>query len=542
MPSDNDFGAGGALTGLPAAVAAAAAAIAEPIHAAIAAASADLGPDATPAYAFDPVAAAGGPPPRRAPHAAVAAPVPSRPDSPDELAWLPIADLTHLVAEGKVRALDAVDAYCARIERLNPRLNAVLTPTFDAARREAINPRPGRLTGVPLGLKDIVEVAGVRTTGGSRLLADHVSTADSAVWSHLRSEGAILLAKLHTHEFAAGPTGENEAFGPARNPWDAGKITGGSSSGSAAATATAMVAGAIGTDTGGSIRIPAALCGVVGLKPTYGRVDTRGIYPLSWSLDHAGPLARNVRDAALLLDVLAPAPDGTRAEAEALAGAVGDLRGVRVAVPADWLAEGMQADVRRAFAAALDVLRELGAHVEEREMPAKADLLMAVNRAIALPEGTAWHEPFLRAGRGGEYGANVRPRKEAGRLVGATEYLQAQRLRNVLCRRFGAEVWRDVDLLALPTLPIEAPAIGQASVALDDGSERPTVAALLAWNGPVNVLGAPAISVPCGRSAADLPIGLQLIGRPGDDAFVCYAAAAYESRTPWHTARPPAAG
>jgi len=498
-----------------------------PIWATLAEQMPGLSLDEAPAFAFDPVRAQGGP--RALPALAQAgpAPRPARPASAEDLPWLPIADQAALVADGTVRAAELVEAYAARIARYNEALNAIVTPVLEAARAAAERPLPGRLSGVPVGVKDIMETAGVRTTGGSRILGEHVPSRDSAGWARLRAAGAILLGKTHTQEFAAGPTGENRRFGWAHNPWDTGRMPGGSSSGSGAAVAAALVGAALGSDTGGSIRIPAALCGVAGIKPTYGWIDATGVYPLSWSLDHVGPLARTVRDAALLLDVLSDAAGG-RMEASALAGAGGDLRGLRVGVPVSWLATGMQAGVARAFEASLDVLRGLGAQVLAISPSDSAEDLMALNRAIALAEGSAWHEPFLAAGRAGEYGANVRPRKQAGRLLLATEYLQAQRLRAVACRRFG-QVWDAVDLFVLPTLPVTAPAIGATRVTTGEGTTRPVAAALLGWCGPLNVIGGPAVSVPCGLDEDGLPVGLQLVAPAAHDAVCVYAAAAYEA-------------
>ncbi|MCL6596557.1 MAG: amidase [Firmicutes bacterium] len=526
------------LPDLPDVLRPAVAALLEPIARAAGEGEASIDPAVAPAFAFDPVAAMGtAPRPFTLP-----SPPPPAPPSPargEDLCWLGAADLAELVRRREVAAAEVVDAFARRAERLGPRLNAFITLTLERARQEARaldagSAPTGRLSGVPLAVKDIVEVAGVLTTAGSRLMAEHLSQRDAAAWARLRAEGAILLGKAHTHEFAAGATGESEAFGPARNPYDPGRHTGGSSSGSAAAVAAALAAAALGTDTGGSIRIPAALCGVVGLKPTYGRVDAAGVVPLSWSLDHVGPLARTVRDAALLLDALAPGA----CEAAARAGAGRDLRGVRLAVPADWIEEGVQAGVGRAFEASLAVLRQLGAEVVESAMPAPAPVLMAVNRAIALPEGAAWHAPFLRAGRGAEYGANVRPRKEAGRAVTAVEYLAAQRLRAVYARAF-APLWQEFDAIVLPTVPVEAPPIGAPTVCVGEGREVPVQAALLGWTGPFNVLGAPAVSVPCGRTPGGLPVGLQLVAAPGEDARLCYLAAAFETASPGRDLRPP---
>lgn len=510
----------------------------EPIRAAMAGPDAAVPMAAVPAGRFDPAAFGHRPsafgPWQASPEDEA---TPALPASVEDLVYLPMTELAALIRAGALSAREAVEAYGARLQRLNPELNAFITAAVEAALRTAEAAPRGRLGGVPLAIKDIVEVAGLPTTGGSRLLAGHVSTADAVVWQRLGGEGAILLGKSHTHEFAAGPIGENETFGPAHNPWALGRITGGSSSGSAAAVAGALASAAIGTDTGGSIRIPAALCGVVGLKPTYGRVDAAGVYPLSWSLDHVGPITRTVRDSGRLLDVLAPVP-GDPCEAAAAAGARAALTGVRVGVARAWLESGIQDAVAARFEAALATLGALGAAVRDVALPASAELLMAINRAITLPEASAWHAPYLAAGRAAEYGANVRPRMEAGLKVPAVLYLQALRLRPLLAARFAA-VWEEVDLLALPTVPVEAPPIGSARVDLGGGREGATTTALLGWNGPFNVLGTPAISLPCGLTPAGLPVGLQLVAAPAADAFLCYAAAAAEAALGFARRRPP---
>jgi aspartyl-tRNA(Asn)/glutamyl-tRNA(Gln) amidotransferase subunit A len=268
-------------------------------------------------------------------------------------------------------------------------------------------------------------------------------------------------------------------------------------------------------------------------------VDATGVYPLSWSLDHVGPITRTVRDAGRLLDVLAPVP-GDSCEGAAIAGRRAGLGGVRVGVARAWLESGIQAGVAERFEAALTTLAGIGAGVRDTALPASAELLMAVNRAITLPEASAWHAPYLAAGRSSEYGANVRPRMQAGLQVPAVLYLQALRLRTHLAALFAA-LWEDVDLIALPTVPVVAPPIGSPSVDLGGGRQGPTVMALLAWDGPFNVLGTPALSLPCGRTPEGLPVGLQLVAAPAEDAFLCFAGAAAEAALAFGRMRPPLA-
>ncbi len=441
-------------------------------------------------------------------------------------------------APGDVGGARAIaDAYWRRIAAHGPALAAFITvcpPDHPQAR-----PGPGPLCGAAIACKDIVETAGLRTTGGSRVRGDHVPARDAACWARLRAAGALCLGKTNTHEFAAGTTGENDWYGTVRNPRDPGRVAGGSSSGSAAAVAAGLCSAALGTDTGGSVRIPAACCGVVGFKPTFGRISRAGVFPLSWSLDHVGVLAATVRDAAMLFGVMAgpdPADPATRglppyspraAAALGLAPASG-LAGVRVGVPWAWLDEqgdegaasgGLPtaAAIRRAFARALGVLAELGAAVREVDL-GSAEHAVSVNRLLALPESAAYHAADLD-GRPEAFGDHVRPRLLAGRLLSAEHYVQGQRLRRLLCRRYAEAMRRRpaLHLVATPTLPIAAPRIP---------ASPQEARALLRFCAPWNVAGWPAISIPCGPGQDGLPAGLQLAAPPGADRELLAAAAA----------------
>lgn len=440
------------------------------------------------------------------------------------------------------RGAEAVSAaYLARIAAQNAALGAFITvcaPDDPQAR-----PGIGPLRGAAIAVKDIVETAGLRTTGGSALRSDRVPTRDAAAWARLRAAGAACVGKTNTQEFAAGTTTENDHFGPARNPHDRSRVAGGSSGGSAVAVAAGLCSGAIGTDTGGSVRIPAACCGVVGFKPTYGRISRAGVYALSWSLDHVGPIAGTVRDAALLFGSMAGADpeDPTTANGPALPPVetlglprAGGLRGLRVAVPLGWLQEAgeaaaasggvpVSADVRRAFARAMELCRDLGAEITEADL-GSADFATAVNRLIALPESAAYHARDLRARPEG-FGRRVRGRMLAGRFISAEAYLHAQRLRTLLCRRYAAAMSggagvAGAHLIACPTLPTVAPALGASAA---EGL------ALLRFCAPFNVVGWPAITLPCGWSAEGLPIGLQLAAAPQADAQLLAVAATVEA-------------
>lgn len=484
-----------------------------------------------PAFEFDPDAA---------PRTWRTVPLPSAPPArtpdpptPGELPWTPAADLAALVRAGTISTAEVAEAYAARIERLDPELAAFITVTLSAEAPGREGRRDGRLAGVPIGLKDIIDTAGIATTCGSRMLADRVPERDAEVWQRLRREGATCPGKLNTHEFAAGGTAYNDHYGPVRNPWDTARIAGGSSGGSAAAVATAMAGAALGSDTAGSIRIPASCCGIVGLKPTYGVLPMAGVYPLAWTLDTVGPLARTVRDAALLLDVLADASVAASAEPAARAGAEGGLAGIRIGVPRSWL-PGMQRTVADRFEDALRDLWGQGAEPVEAELP-DLDQLVAVNRAIIYAESSAWHEPILRTRP--DYGPEIRARMEVGRFLLAGDYLTAQRLRAAECRALSA-VWRDADLLALPVLACTAPEVGSPTVDID-GHPAPIGPTLVRFTGPINVVGLPAITVPCGFGDDGLPVGLQFVAPPYQEELLCYAAAAYEAGTSHHTHRPP---
>jgi len=449
------------------------------------------------------------------------------------------ADLAAAAAGADPR--DTAAAYRARIEARNAALNAFLTVCppehAQALPRPAQVPAP--LLGACIAVKDIIETDGLRTTGGSAQREGHVPSRDAGCWARLRAAGALCLGKTNTHEFAAGTTNENERFGPARNPHDPARITGGSSGGSAAAVAAGLASAALGSDTGGSIRIPAACCGVVGLKPTYGRVSRTGVFALSWSLDHVGPLAGTVRDAALLFSAMAGPepgdPSTLRRPAPPAAPGLGlpradGLRGVRIGVPWSWLEEAGPAAaatggvptapvVRAAFLHALEACRALGAAVVPVDL-GSADFATAVNRLIALPESAAWHAPHLRS-TPERYGRQVRGRLLAGIYVSAEAYLQAQRLRGLLGRLYAAVLSgpRGVHLVATPTLPTTPPLIGAPAA---EGL------ALLRFCAPFNVVGWPALSLPCGRTPEGLPVGLQLAAAPFAEGELLAAAATLE--------------
>ena len=460
-----------------------------------------------------------------------------------EISRLSVAEAGDLIHQRKLSPVELTEACLQRIGRVDAQLNAFITVTGEEALKaaqEAANAIAqgsymGPLHGVPVALKDLFATAGVRTTAGSKIMADHVPAEDAEVTARLKAAGAIVLGKLNMHEFAFGATGVNPHYGPVRNPWDTDRISGGSSSGSGAAVAAGECPAALGTDTGGSVRIPASLCGVVGLKPTYGRVSRRGVVPLSWSLDHVGPLTRTVEDAAIVLGAIAgrdPLDDSSCDEP------VPNYRlrlrrgrrlgGLRVGVPREHFFEGVDADVLEAVRAALGVLGELRAEVEEVSLPHIAEAVAAVN-TIMLPEALAYHQRWL-AERSQDYGDDVRRRLEMGTTFLAVHYVQAQRLRELMVREW-RQVLERVDLLATPTTPMPAPLI--------ETSELQTTLTLVRFTNPFNLVGLPAISVPCGFTRQGLPTGLHLAGRWFQEETVLRAACAYQRATEWHRRAPP---
>ncbi len=467
---------------------------------------------------------------------------------PDDLTRLSIAEAGDLLPRRALSPVELTRAHLDRITRLDRDLLAYITVLRDealaaagAAEREIARGRyRGPLHGIPIALKDLVLTRGLRTTCGSRILRDWVPNADATVAGRLADAGAILLGKLNLHEFAYGPTGVNPHYGTSRNPWDRHRIPGGSSSGSGVAVAAGLAAGALGTDTGGSVRIPAALCGIVGLKPTYGRVSRAGVIPLAWSLDHVGPMTRTVMDAALLLQVLAgrdPADPSTVAipVPDYRSAMQGEVRGLRLGVPKDLFFERLDPEVRAAVLAAARSLEGLGAIVEEIPLP-KIHHAGPASFAIIASEAMAYHEPYLRT-RSAEYGDDVRARLATGQFVLAHQYLKAQRARQVIRAEMDAALMR-VDALLTPTTPIPAPRLEEREITVD-GVTQDSRWWLIRCTRPINVTGHPALSVPCGVTASGLPIGLQLVGRFFDEATLLRIGHAFEAVSPARGRWPP---
>jgi aspartyl-tRNA(Asn)/glutamyl-tRNA(Gln) amidotransferase subunit A len=456
----------------------------------------------------------------------------------DDLTHLSLAEASKLIHKADVSSIELTEACLARIGAVDSTLNAFITVTAEAARtsaRQATNSKPhSPLHGIPIALKDIFDVEGVRTTAGSPILADNVATADSAVTRRLKDAGAIILGKLNLHQFAFGATGRSSHFGPARNPWDPERITGGSSSGSGAAVSSGETFMAMGTDTGGSIRIPASLCGIVGLKPTFGRVSRAGLLPLSWSLDHAGPMARSVEDVAIVMQVIAGHdPNDTWSSREPVPDYTKNLRagvkGLRVGVPDSFFFDSLEPEVDAGVRAAIGVLESLGAIVEPVRLPYIYEIPSATN-AIQLPEALAYHQKWM-AERPEDYLDDVRYRLELGAMIPAVTYVQAQRLREMAVAAWRDEVFSRVDVLAMAST--------QGAAFKLEGSDLSVTLSLIRLTNPLNLMGVPVISVPCGFTSEGLPFGLQLAGRWWDEATVLRAAYAFEQATEWH---PPKGG
>lgn len=416
------------------------------------------------------------------------------------------------IAAGAVSSVALTEAALSRIAERNPALNAFITVTADLALEQAREadreiaargPR-GPLHGIPISLKDLIDLAGVATTAASRVLRDNLAHRDAVVVSRLREAGAVFLGKTNLHEFAFGTTSEDSAYGPVRNPHDLARSPGGSSGGSAAAVADGLGYGSIGTDTGGSIRIPAAACGCVGLKPTLGELSCEGVVPLSWSLDHVGPITRSVGDAWLLYDAMRGAPRLLPAAKHAIA-----TRPPRLGVLGGYFTELLEPAVRTSFDAAVRRLADAGAGIERREV-AEAARTPATYLRIQLPEATAYHAATLER-EPGWYTPAVRSRLEMGRDVSAVDYVNARRDALVLRDAVDAAL-QGCEALALPTLPILAPPLGSGGMQLE-GESVPVRVLMLRLTQLFDVTGHPAISLPCGIAGPGLPVGLQLVGR-----------------------------
>ncbi|MBS1252964.1 MAG: putative amidase AmiD [Anaerolineales bacterium] len=461
-----------------------------------------------------------------------------------ELHTLTIEELSRLLRNKSVSPVEVTELYLARIEALNEQTNAYITVMPDEALTDARRAEEeimagdyrGPLHGVPIALKDLYDTAGVRTTAASKIFANRVPDKDATSVMFLRAAGAVIIGKTNMHEFAYGVTNASSYFGPTHNPWDLSRVTGGSSGGSGAAVAAGLCTAATGSDTGGSIRMPSALCGIVGLKPTYGRVSCAGLIPLSWALDHAGPMTKSVFDAAVMLNAMAGwDPDDPATLAAPVLDFTLELRdgveGLRIAVDPNYAFSEIDEEVEVAVKQALNVLRDLGAELVEVTAPQLAGAALTILNA----EATAYHEEFLET-RSDDYQPDVRERLEKGFSVSGIDYAHAQRKRQTISREFEA-LFEEIDLFATPACAVPAPRLDQTEVTVagETVSVRKPIAQFTRL---FNLTGLPAITVPCGFSGHGLPIGLQLAGPRLDEATVLRAAYAYEQATEWHQRRP----
>ena len=461
----------------------------------------------------------------------------------NQLHYLTIHQAGELIRNGELSPVELTRACLERIQDTDERLRSFILLLADEALEQARTAEAeilrgsyrGPLHGIPFALKDLYDTAGVRTTSGSQVDIDRVPTEDATTTARLKGAGGILLGKLAMHEFALGGPDWTTPFEPARNPWNLDHITGGSSSGSGSSVASGQCLGALGSCTGGSIRGPASLCGIVGLKATYGRVSRFGVVTLSWSQDHAGPMTRTVEDTAYMLQAIAghdpkdptssraPVPDYSLSLRE-------DIRGVKIGLPRHYFFDddpGVNREVVDRVEQAVTVLEELGAEVQEVTLPS-LEYVRAANSVIMVSEAYAYHEPNLKT-RPQEFGEIVRGRFRIGGLLNASDYLQAQRVRAWARREF-SQVMKTVDFLVTPTMTQPAAAF--------EGFDPTSTVRGKSFTAPFNVTGLPAISVPCGFTEGGLPIGMQIAGKPFDEPGVIQAAYTYQQHAGWRELHP----
>jgi aspartyl-tRNA(Asn)/glutamyl-tRNA(Gln) amidotransferase subunit A len=466
----------------------------------------------------------------------------------DDLTVLTLQDAADQLRRKRLSPVDLTQACLARIERLNPSLNAFITVSAESAlanaRSAEVELQRGRwrgpLHGIPIALKDLIDTAGVRTTAASALFKDRIPTEDATVVRKLKDAGAVLLGKTNMHEFAYGGTSAVSYFGAVHNPWDASRISGGSSGGSAAAVAAGLCLAALGTDTAASVRQPAAYCGVVGLKPTYGLVSTRGVVPFSWTCDHVGPFARTVTDSALMLQAIAgydPGDIGSQSMEvpDYNAALRRKVSALRVGVVRTYFFADLDPEIDTAVDDALGILGRITAGLHDVMLPGSTQAVLDLRVTVRAAEAYAYHKDFVEK-TPELYQPETLKRLRADAAVDASTYIRARRQVDVIRRSAAAEMFKSVDVIVTPTTPIPPPLLTDvgkdidASMTLTTRTSRNTA--------PFNVYGWPTISVPCGFTRGGLPIGLQISGPPGGDAVVLWVARAYEQATDWHSRRP----
>jgi aspartyl-tRNA(Asn)/glutamyl-tRNA(Gln) amidotransferase subunit A len=445
--------------------------------------------------------------------------------------------LSGLIKKRQISPMEVTRKLLERIEALNPKLNAYITVVHEKAMESALQAEKeiaagnwkGPLHGIPIGLKDLIYTKEIKTTMGSAIYKDHIPDYDAAVVEKLKQAGAIIIGKLNTHQFAYGPTGDRSFFGAVKNPYDLSKIPGGSSSGSGASVAASMCFAALGTDTGGSIRIPSACCGIVGMKPTFGRVSKYGVFPLSWTLDHVGAMTKTVQDNAILLNVISGYderdPYSVKVKDEDFTRLLYQgVKGSIIGIPSTFYFENVDSEVEKQVRQAVEVFRSLGAEIRIIEIPHLKQISLAQQITIES-EAYAVHEEILR-NHSKQYDEEVKTRLLKGLSTKAYEYVQAQQVKQLAITEFNHAL-KEVEMILTPTLPILPTDIGQREINIH-GYQEQVRTALTRFTGPTNLNGFPSLSIPCGFSSSGLPIGLQLIGRPYDEANLYRFAYAFE--------------
>lgn len=464
-----------------------------------------------------------------------------------DLHYLTIGEAASLIESKQISPVELVSAHLDRIRRTDKQLNSFITLLAEEATAAAASAEAeirngdyrGFLHGIPIGLKDLYYTKGIRTTVGSKIMRDFIPDYDAAVTERFRDAGAVLMGKLQMHEFALGATSENPHDGAARNPWDTTRITGGSSGGSGSSVAAGQCMAALGSDTGGSIRIPASACGIVGHKPTFGRVSRIGVFPLANSLDTVGPMTRSVRDAAIVMNVIAGYDERDQSSAdrpdEDFTRLLGqDIAGLRIGAPQEYFYDMIDDEVSAAVQKAARQLEGIGAHVEECSIPALNDSI-SISGAILLTEAAEIHLDNLRK-RADDFGSDVRGRLEEGAMTPAVSYIAAQRARAEFNRAI-AEAMKTYDILLAPTTALGAPKLGDRTIEVG-GVREAKLAIMPRLTRPHNICGIPTVSVPCGFTSDGLPIGMQLAARPFEDALALQVAYAYEQATDWRLRHP----
>ena len=466
--------------------------------------------------------------------------------SKQDINYSSVAELAPRIKNGDISPVDIVRTSLDRISQLEPSLNAFLEVWGDSALQQATEAEQaissgdylGPLHGIPVGLKDLIDVSGKETTGGSKVLAGNVATVDATVVTQLKAAGAILIGKMNLVEFAFGATGLNPHTGDVKNPWDTMRITAGSSSGSAAAVAAGMIPVTLGSDTGGSVRMPAAVCGIAGLKPTYGRVSRNGVLDLSWSMDHVGPMTRTTEDCALLMNVLSgydpldpasskePVPDFT-------SGIDRGLDGLKIGVPQDYFFnDSVDPEIVASVRAAIELMTSNGAEIVDLPMP-WVDKGRRINLGVMYPEATSIHEKMI-AEHAEKYSPSVRHRIQSGFNVSAIDYVRAQRARQWFSYKM-AESMKKVDVLITPSVPIQTPTIADCTPA---PGKTAAGGELAIFTGVFDTTGQPSHSIPCGFTTSGMPIGMMITGHPFNESTVLRVGHAFEKLTNWHQ-RPP---